>query len=286
MTSSLRNFFCKNAIQLRLRLNLIHSLQKSSSICFSKYKHNSASLTGKCILESPLNAEDSKAYILSSKDVVVVGKHNRVNRTSRRELEEENGGDLGVESSGLLEENEKGMLDNLIDHASKQDLERVAIELLAGRSLTAVELRKKLQGKKFPICSIVSVITDLCARGLLNDGLYAETFTRSRWSSSCWGPRRIKQALISKGVNEMHADRAIKLVFKDGDIGEEQEPGSGMSKPSMDHLLVQASKQWLRSREVPKETRKSRIIRWLQYRGFNWSIINFVLKKLDSGHPP
>lgn len=30
-------------------------------------------------------------------------------------------------------------------------------------------------------------------RGLLNDYLYAETFSRSRWFSLSWGPSRIKQ---------------------------------------------------------------------------------------------
>ena len=30
-------------------------------------------------------------------------------------------------------------------------------------------------------------------RGFINDSLYAETFSRSRWSNSSWGPRRIKQ---------------------------------------------------------------------------------------------
>ena len=29
-------------------------------------------------------------------------------------------------------------------------------------------------------------------RGLINDQLYAETFSQSRWTSSSWGPRRIK----------------------------------------------------------------------------------------------
>lgn len=33
----------------------------------------------------------------------------------------------------------------------------------------------------------------ICRRGLINDSLYAETFSRSRWSSSSWGPKRIKQ---------------------------------------------------------------------------------------------
>lgn len=92
-----------------------------------------------------------------------------------------------------------------------------------------------------------------------------------------------EQALSNKGVSEADADKALKLVFEDGD-SDEQESKVGMSKISMDQLLIQASKQWLRGQDVPKDTRKSRLIRWLQYRGFNWDVVNFVLKKLESQH--
>ncbi|XP_034218147.1 regulatory protein RecX isoform X2 [Prunus dulcis] len=126
----------------------------------------------------------------------------------------------------------------------------------------------------------------LATRGLINDSLYAEAFSRSRWSSSSWGPRRIKQALFSKGVSKLDAENAIKLVFEEGESDNDQKLVHGLSKLSMDNLLVQASKQWLRGQEVPKETRKSRIVRWLQYRGFNWDVIGFVLKKLESQYPP
>ena len=105
-------------------------------------------------------------------------------------------------------------------------------------------------------------------------------------------PNLFDQALFTKGVSEVDAEKAIKLVFEDrvsdedGESDMDQELIHGMSKLSMDHLFVQASKQWLRGREVPKETRKSRIVRWLQYRGFNWGVIGFILKKLESQHPP
>lgn len=84
-------------------------------------------------------------------------------------------------------------------------------------------------------------------------------------------------------MSEADTDKALKLVFEDGD-SDEQESKVGMSKISMDQLLIQASKQWLRGQDVPKDTRKSRLIRWLQYRGFNWDVVNFVLKKLESQH--
>ena len=92
-----------------------------------------------------------------------------------------------------------------------------------------------------------------------------------------------------KGVSEVDAEKAIKLVFEDGDSGGDQESMDlrlGFSKLSMDHLYVQASKQWLRSRDATTETRKTRLIRWLQYRGFNWGVISFVVKKLESEYPP
>ncbi|XAR67333.1 hypothetical protein NMG60_11002043 [Bertholletia excelsa] len=64
------------------------------------------------------------------------------------------------------------------------------------KAFTAVERRKKLQAKRFPIHVINAVIIDFQSRGLINDCLYAETFSRLRWSSSSWGPWRIKQNRI------------------------------------------------------------------------------------------
>ncbi|RDY07298.1 Regulatory protein RecX, partial [Mucuna pruriens] len=162
------------------------------------------------------------------------------------------------------------------------DVEESAIKLLAARALTAFELRRKLLGKRFSPNAVEAVINKFKRRGLINDRLYAETFSQSRWSSSSWGPRRIKQALFKKGVSQADAEKAVEVVFKDNnDCAEDHKSVLGLSKHSMDHLFTQASKQWFRGQNVPKETRKSRIVRWLQYRGFDWSVINFILKKLD-----
>ncbi|KAM1039602.1 hypothetical protein EV2_029785 [Malus domestica] len=184
------------------------------------------------------------------------------------------------EELNILEEKkcpEQGVVQGI-----KHDAEQVAIKLLATRAFTAVELRKKLCGKNFPLGTVEAVTDDFISRGLINDSLYAEAFSRSRWSSLSWGPRRIKQALFNKGVSNVDAEKAIKLVFEEGKPDEDEELIHGLSKLSMDNLVVQASKQWLRGQEVPKETRKSRIVRWLQYRGFSWGVISFILKKLES----
>eukprot|EP01018_Ginkgo_biloba_P033697 Gb_36668 [translate_table: standard] len=109
-------------------------------------------------------------------------------------------------------------------------------------------------------------------------------FSRSRWLSMSWGPKRIKQALMQKGVSGADAERALQHVFTDGD---EIDEGNrwGMSKSAKEHLLVQATKQWLRGGKASLDTRKTRMVRWLQYRGFNWDIISAVLKDLQSNFP-
>ncbi|KAI3754077.1 hypothetical protein L2E82_26201 [Cichorium intybus] len=168
---------------------------------------------------------------------------------------------------------------------TKEEAEKTALKLLAARAYTALELKKKLIAKKFSHEVVNTVISDFQNRGFINDLLYAEAFSRSRWSSSSWGPRRIKQALAKKGVNDFDAQRAIKVVLEDAESVDEVS-SFGLSKTSMDHLYVQASKQWLRAKDLPSEKQKSRIVNWLQYRGFNWGIINFILKKLQSEHPP
>lgn len=71
-------------------------------------------------------------------------------------------------------------------------------------------------------------------------------------------------------------------MFGNGGGGGDQDSGIAMSKLSIDQLYVQASKQWQRNHGAAQEIRKSRMVRWLQYRGFNWSVIKYVLKKLES----
>ncbi|KAL0443242.1 UNVERIFIED_CONTAM: Kinesin-like protein KIN-14F [Sesamum latifolium] len=211
------------------------------------------------------------------------------------EVEEEIEGDFMAVNDEFIEEpdvdNSSKRCLRIQSGYSRQDVEKSAIELLASRAFTAVELKKKLQGKSFPLEIVDAVITDYQNRciaqnmGLINDCLHAETYSRSRWSSSSWGPRRIRQALFKKGVSEVDAEKVIKLVFENGEGSGDQDSGIAMSKHSIDQLYVQALKQWQRSHGAPQETRKSRIVRWLQYRGFNWSVIKYVLKKLESDSP-
>ncbi|GAB2250847.1 hypothetical protein Droror1_Dr00017097 [Drosera rotundifolia] len=168
---------------------------------------------------------------------------------------------------------------------NNHDAEKCAVELLASRAFTTMELRKKLKAKGFALSVVDRVVREFRSKGLINDYLYAETYSRSRWTSSTWGPGRINQELMRKGINRADAKKAIESVFEEGGADGEESRG-GLSKSSVDQLFVQASKKWLLSRNLPSDTRKARIIRWLQYRGFDWGVVRMIVKKLESQHAP
>jgi SOS response regulatory protein OraA/RecX len=86
-------------------------------------------------------------------------------------------------------------------------------------------------------------------------------------------------------VPEAEVDQATRSVFQDVQ-GDGEQTTHGFSKASMDHLFVQASKQWQRVGSLPLEKRRARIVRWLQYRGFNWAVTNSIIRKLEAQHPP
>ncbi|XP_037487839.1 uncharacterized protein LOC119366248 isoform X2 [Triticum dicoccoides] len=166
-----------------------------------------------------------------------------------------------------------------ISESVVKDAKKSAIELLAVRAFSVSELRKKLCAKNYSVDTVDTVIADFKA------SYYAESFSRSRWQSSTWGPRRIKQALRQKGVPDAEVDQATRSVFQD-DRGDEDQASHGLSEASMDHLLAQAAKQWVRGSSLPLEKRRARIVRWLQYRGFSWGVTNSIIRKLEAQHPP
>ncbi|KAJ7567003.1 hypothetical protein O6H91_02G128000 [Diphasiastrum complanatum] len=172
-------------------------------------------------------------------------------------------------------------------HQEAFEAKNSAIKMLSRGPLTTAELRKKLNGKSFPSHSIENAISDLQRCGLQSDTQYAEGFASSKWQRLSWGPMRIKQALKQRGVEEKIVEKAVSQVFLDIDCRNEDEEEFeivrwGMARSSVEHLLSQARKQWFRGGDIPEETRKRRLIGWLQRRGFTWKVITEVLKSLEN----
>ena len=68
------------------------------------------------------------------------------------------------------------------------------------RDRSVAELRIYLEGKRVEPELIDEVITDLGRAGVLDDARFAERFTEDRRSLRGWGPERIEQDLLRRGV--------------------------------------------------------------------------------------
>ncbi|URD97112.1 Glycosyl transferase family 8 [Musa troglodytarum] len=232
-------------------------------------------------------AKEKETYpteIVSSKNIKFHGNFSRNNHPDEE----------GASSSGIFDGTEE-LLEfkdvssyslDIMEDAAKQEFELCPVEE-QDSDISKITETEEVMKSRIKQDAEQMAIELLSGRGLINDGLYAESFSHSRWLSSTWGPKRIKKALRHKGVNEKVADKATKEVFEEDDTGGGNwNIQHGMSKHSMERLYLQASKQWFRSQDSSPQIRKSRIVRWLQYRGFSWGITSNILRRLESDYPP
>ncbi|XP_074577231.1 uncharacterized protein LOC141833645 [Curcuma longa] len=238
---------------------------------------------GSCYETSHFNEDDSPRAIEDDGSFYETSHFNEDDNSMEYAVDNNFEVSLGEAQDSAVMTNSETVMERPI----KQEVEQIAIELLAARAFTALELRKKLRGKKYPQDVVDAVISSAKERGLLNDGLYAESFSRSRWLSLSWGPKRIKRVLVQKGVSETEVDTATREVFQEDDSGDKyRSTQHGISEPALERLYVKATKQWLRGQSSSLENRKARIMRWLQYRGFSWGVTNIILRKLLAEYPP
>ncbi len=83
-----------------------------------------------------------------------------------------------------------------------------AIELLARREHSRLELRQKLAQRSFPAELIDPVLNELVQDGLLNERRYAELYASNR-ADKGYGPLRIVSELRERGVAQELVDLAL-----------------------------------------------------------------------------
>jgi SOS response regulatory protein OraA/RecX len=152
-----------------------------------------------------------------------------------------------------------------------QRIREAAFRLLAVRARSARELKTRLTQKQFSAEQIELVIADLQEKGYQSDEEFARLFAREKWTSSGWGPGRTRQALALKGVTQQVSERIIEEIYGDADL--------------IEGLLPLARKRWRSTDGLSDETRKRRLTGFLQRRGYNWDIIQRVLKEVSKGSP-
>jgi regulatory protein len=95
-----------------------------------------------------------------------------------------------------------------------------ALDMLASRARSVVELRRMLLRKGEPAGDVDAAIERLRGAGLLDDASYARQLARSKALGAGQSRRRIGQELAKKGVTRTVADAAIAEVFEEESVDE------------------------------------------------------------------
>ena len=129
------------------------------------------------------------------------------------------------------------------------------MDLLARREHGRQELERKL-GRRFDPGELQAALSALAREGLQSDARFAEGFARERVLRG-YGPRRIQQELLQRGVSGSVADRALR----DLETGEHLD---------WRRLARQALEKKFGESALPADfAERARRLRFLQYRGFS-----------------
>ncbi|MBH98809.1 MAG: RecX family transcriptional regulator [Rhodospirillaceae bacterium] len=134
-----------------------------------------------------------------------------------------------------------------------------ALDLLARREHTRLELKRKLSARAYRHDTIDEVLDKLEMEGLLEEMRFVESFVRTRINKG-QGPLRIQADLVQRGVTEMNIRAGLTDACQDwGKLASEvRHKRFGSANP----------------REFSERARQ---IRFLQYRGFKKHQIDAAL---------
>jgi regulatory protein len=103
-----------------------------------------------------------------------------------------------------------------------------AVGALAQRERTTAELERWLRERGLPEAEIAAAIDRLIEIGELDDRRFASRYAEDKRELSGWGPERIREALVAKGLGredieaalgsgEDELERAIELLVRRGE---------------------------------------------------------------------
>jgi regulatory protein len=128
-----------------------------------------------------------------------------------------------------------------------------AVRLLAGRELSAAQLRQRLKRRQYPEEDIEAVIDRLRTSRALDDSRVARAYARTAAAVKARGRARVLREIEALGIDRTTAREAIAEVF-----GELDEEG----------LLARALDRKLRGRRIKDAAEFRRLYQFLMRQGF------------------
>lgn len=143
-----------------------------------------------------------------------------------------------------------------------------ALNMLAIRARSSVELRRLLVRKGEPPEYVDAALERLRGAGFLDDASFARQFSRSKALGAGMSKRRLEQELGHRGVAGAQAREAIEAVFTEEAIDEEA-------------TIERVARKKLRSLvKLDEPTRRRRLFTFLARRGYDIDDIERVTRRL------
>ncbi len=142
------------------------------------------------------------------------------------------------------------------DASIPERMEASAIRILANRSHTRAELRRKLHQRSFPKNQIEDLLDRLESIGYLNDAEAARNWAARRIRSRPMGRRSMEQELKRLGLSDSIIEDAVSRTYED--------------RTELEHARRAAEKRL--KALGGKDKVRDRLLRFLQGRGFSVQI--------------
>jgi len=159
------------------------------------------------------------------------------------------------------------VLDRLRDLADVEAAERAALRALARRAHARGDLRRRLVRKQHPPAAVDAALERLTARGLLDDGRFAEQYAALR-ATRGKGPARLLRDLMAQGVERRTAEDAVGRALEDEGID-----------PQLEARAV-AAKRARQLDGLPVPVRKRRLLAFLLRRGYGGPQLKALVEEL------
>jgi regulatory protein len=142
----------------------------------------------------------------------------------------------------------------------------VALDLLARKAWTRRDLTGRLRRRGAPPAIADLVVTELEARGYVNDRAFAVAWAESRARDRSLGRRRLRQALQARGIARPLVEAALERAFADTD--------------ELTRARVAAERRLTSLRRRAPDQAARRLHDYLRRRGYPGDVVRRVLREL------
>lgn len=142
---------------------------------------------------------------------------------------------------------------------------RKALKLLEYRPRSSKEIASRLAMAGFEEDVIEEALTRLEELGFIDDVGFSQAWVTHRVTGNAMGSARIRWELRHKGISTEVVEEALSVLDTDTEY-----------RSAMDA----ARRRWERDRDPDERSKRRRLASYLRRRGFDWDIINKVLKEL------